>query len=768
MALHTKWTSGDLTFYDATQDVFKIKDNDEGCIFGESASGIDVKFWGDTTGAYMLWDEDQDDLLFAGGASIELAGGNLELGDSDYIYFGDEPDMSMRWSTGSTGFVLLPAVTNSEIYFGSTSLALKVQFFGASGTTGFVQWDSSGAKLIFDQADIKIGDNDYIGFGDTGDGDITMSWDSDSFNIIPHEDHQNVPVEFGTSTGGSLNIKFYGSTGSKFMQWNSSGEVLTFDDADIALGDDDNIKFGDTGDVSIRWTTGQLEVVPTSAYLDLVFGSTDTPLDIKLIGATGGTGNTIIWSASGDVLTFDQTNLALGDNDYIYFGDGPDLSMRWSTSSTGFEIIPDSTNAELYLGSTDLALKVKFFGASGTTGFMQWDSSASKLIFEQADINMGDDDYITFGDTSGGNVMMSWDSDSFNIVPTSTSQNVPVEFGTSTGGGLNIKAYGSTGANFIQWVSSGDILTLDNADIELGDDDSVIFGDSGDVAMRWSSGIFEVVPTSGEVTMYFGASGKPFNIITRGTTDAAYMQWLATGDALKFDGADINMGDMDNVIFGDSTDVSIRWTTGILEILPAAEHSNFNLGTTSYPLDVKFFVTTGSTGYMQWSSTGDELVFDTANILMKDADYIKFGDTGDISMRWTTGDVFEVLPLVANSDMYLGSTDSPLDVVNFGNVTYRAPFTNLSNGSTDNITLTSTDSQMQFLNTCGEATTVTLPSTTGSVGVEFKIYSSTKSGDITINDTGTNTIAIVAADELGIFICDGSRWVASIAGASTS
>ena len=64
MALHSKWSSGDLIFYDGTQTIFTIKDNDEGLEIAEDGEGVDVKFYGDTTGAYLHFDESADLLDF--------------------------------------------------------------------------------------------------------------------------------------------------------------------------------------------------------------------------------------------------------------------------------------------------------------------------------------------------------------------------------------------------------------------------------------------------------------------------------------------------------------------------------------------------------------------------------------------------------------------------------------------------------------------------------------------------------------------------------
>ena len=49
---------------------------------GEDDTGYDVQFFGATTGAYMLWDEDVDDLILGGAARMVIPDGQLVLGST--------------------------------------------------------------------------------------------------------------------------------------------------------------------------------------------------------------------------------------------------------------------------------------------------------------------------------------------------------------------------------------------------------------------------------------------------------------------------------------------------------------------------------------------------------------------------------------------------------------------------------------------------------------------------------------------------------------
>lgn len=183
MALHSKWSSGDLIFYDGTQIIFTIQDDSEGMLVGYDGNGVDFKFFGDTTGAYMLWDESEDDLVFAGGAGLNLDGGDILLEDTDFLYFGDSKDMSMNWTTGSV-FAVIPLVAKADLHFGTATLPVDVKFWGTTGSTEYMQWVSTGPHLLFDKADVYLGDTDFVKFGDSQD--ITMNWTTGGvFEILP-------------------------------------------------------------------------------------------------------------------------------------------------------------------------------------------------------------------------------------------------------------------------------------------------------------------------------------------------------------------------------------------------------------------------------------------------------------------------------------------------------------------------------------------------------------------------------------------------------
>jgi len=146
----SKWSSGNLIFHEDP--------NNRGgqIIFGEDGDGLDVKFRGDTSGAYMLWDESADKLLF------DKA--DVQLGDSDELRFGDLAAGDVVVTFDGTNFKITPAAASQAALFGGDSNLLNithkgtltvgkddtghdVKFFGATAGNYFL-WDESANKLI--------------------------------------------------------------------------------------------------------------------------------------------------------------------------------------------------------------------------------------------------------------------------------------------------------------------------------------------------------------------------------------------------------------------------------------------------------------------------------------------------------------------------------------------------------------------------------------------------------------------------------------------
>ncbi len=109
---------------------------------GVNDSGHDVKFFGATDGAYMLWDESADDLKLVGAAGMTIAS-DLDVDGTTNL---DAVDID--------GAVQIDGATT----FGVNDTGVDVKMFGATSGS-FLLWDESADSLLLtDSTPIKIGD----------------------------------------------------------------------------------------------------------------------------------------------------------------------------------------------------------------------------------------------------------------------------------------------------------------------------------------------------------------------------------------------------------------------------------------------------------------------------------------------------------------------------------------------------------------------------------------------------------------------------------
>jgi hypothetical protein len=117
---------------------------------GVDDTGYDVKFFGDTASAYMLWDASADDLILGGAAGLDVDGTtNLDVVDIDGAV---QIDNTLSVGVDDTGY--------------------DVKFFGATSGT-YLLWDESADSLI------NKGTTDSVNFkingGQGSDGQVLTS-----------------------------------------------------------------------------------------------------------------------------------------------------------------------------------------------------------------------------------------------------------------------------------------------------------------------------------------------------------------------------------------------------------------------------------------------------------------------------------------------------------------------------------------------------------------------------------------------------------------
>jgi len=169
---------------------------------GSDEDGQDVKFFGATSGSYMLWDESADELVFDAA--------DLHLGDSDELRFGDSDDFV--WKFDSADFSILPASDVEAMNVGSTTNNINVTLNGTLtvgqddtgydvklfGTTdgAYALWDESDVAFILAKAEIEFDSYKSAGaFDFANDGTVVKTTSSSTGTLGA------VKVTLGGTTG---------------------------------------------------------------------------------------------------------------------------------------------------------------------------------------------------------------------------------------------------------------------------------------------------------------------------------------------------------------------------------------------------------------------------------------------------------------------------------------------------------------------------------------------------------------------------------------
>jgi hypothetical protein len=364
---------------------------------GVDDTGYDVKFFGNTASAYMLWDTSADDLVLAGAAGIDLAGdidvdgtANLDAVDIDGAvqidntvtvgvddtsydvkFFGASAGAYMEWDESADELRIMGASADATTSTGKLLLATSLTNINANDVLGKIDFqaphESGGTDAITVAASIRA-----IAQG-------TFSSSVNATDLIFYTGHSEAATE-------KFRFTSEGEIGIGGANYGSDGQVLTSAGAGAAAA----------------W-----ETVPTAAVTavnnatanELVtIGSTTTELDAEanltfdgtdvLLGGAGklqlrDTGLYVASNADGDLdIVSDGTAV-----DSINIESAGGITLDAGTASSGIIYEDDGTEMlRIYNSSSDVIIQPKVNGKD--------------LIIHQYDgnelVNFNDGGYSTF------------------------------------------------------------------------------------------------------------------------------------------------------------------------------------------------------------------------------------------------------------------------------------------------------------------------------------------------------------------------------------
>ena len=278
---------------------------------GVDDTGYDVKFYGATGGAYMLWDESADDLILAGAGGLVVAGnvdfnGDLDVDGTTNLDVVDiDGAVDMASTLGVTGLITGTTATFTRLEINATNTKLKGDLF--ANTDAAFDIGASGASRprnlylsnSITAADITTTGNGTFnrvivtdGVQDTGQGgSATVFNESGSTADFRVESDSNANMLF---VDGGANRVAIGSSGyTNDTDLNLLGDGLSIkNDKDgsnnnwsfiqnTATSSGSNLKFT-LGTGNVEFTTGGSIVASTVANYHTVFNEDGVDSDFRV------------------------------------------------------------------------------------------------------------------------------------------------------------------------------------------------------------------------------------------------------------------------------------------------------------------------------------------------------------------------------------------------------------------------------------------------------------------------------------------------------
>ena len=320
---------------------------------GVDDTGHDVKFFGATSGQYMLWDQSADELVLPGTQKLsfhDAAGGENILASADG---------HLEVNAGTTLDITAPTVDinvatllnidgtsqfqrsgdNAAFLVGWPDTGHDVTFYG--DTSGqYMLWDESADELAL-VGDTKLSFHDAAGGENiiaSADGHLEVNAGTTLDITAPTVD---INVATLLNIDGVSQFQRAGDTAAFLVGWNDTGHDVTF--------------YGDTSGQYMLWDESEDELALVG--------------DTKLSFHDAAGGENIVASTNGHLEINAGTTLDIT-------APTVDINASSAVNVDG----PTQLTGTVTVGVDDTGHDVKFFGATASA-YMIWDESANDLEF---------------------------------------------------------------------------------------------------------------------------------------------------------------------------------------------------------------------------------------------------------------------------------------------------------------------------------------------------------------------------------------------------
>ena len=342
---------------------------------GIDGTGHDVKFFGDTSGKYMLWDEDADSLLVSGDIDMVANGNKIDLdADNDTSIRASADDTISIEVAGADDFTItansLNVLTGSVIDLADNA---PVQFGDADDAS--IKWDATNLAIAAGSADVKI----------------TAS------NVIP-----------ATNDGSALGVS--GTAWADLFL--ASGSVVDFNAGDVTITHASNMLTVGGGDLHVADSFGVVIGHTAQETVSTGDGATDLVPEVQVLGTTAADASMLLaafsttaTTAGSPILAFAKGgNATIGSHTVVTDGEELGNIIAYGDDGTDLEAVAAQIQFEVdgTPGTGDMPGRIIFSttadGAETATEHMKLASDGRLFLTKSA----GGTNMIITNSASGG------------------------------------------------------------------------------------------------------------------------------------------------------------------------------------------------------------------------------------------------------------------------------------------------------------------------------------------------------------------------------
>jgi hypothetical protein len=399
---------------------------------------------------------------------------------------------------------------------------------GLVTSTGDVTFTGAATNIVHDASanQMEFKDSSLLVFGSSDDISIAYDGSGDDLNIL----FDDKEIAFGVDGGGG-DIVIFSETGSSKVTFTEATDDVLFVAYDIDLDDNSNLVIGSDDEWIIDNASEVLTFLPSDTTDDFVIalGDATNTTDLNIFGATA---STVSFDASGDQVTFNAYDVALGDSDTLEFGDSTDAIIQWNATLLKIDAVTTTAGTALQIETTDGGIHLNADG--GTNGDLILDA-ASVLTLTSVDVKIFDgaaaetwtiegtaDEHeatVVFTDPTAD---VTWTfptaaADTFAVMASTLATNAP-EIANSVSGGTNQLIFEGTADDHETILTAIDATA--DATLTLPDDTGAVgyipvgstTKDASDAAIPLTHAV--VIGTSSGASAWSLPDGNPGQVLT--------------------------------------------------------------------------------------------------------------------------------------------------------------------------------------------------------------------------------------------------------------